>query len=275
MANLDRPFANPGQRGATRGSSVNPYRARSAKRNNGGRNISRTERWLSAGAGATMVLYGLSHGRMGGLLAALIGGSLVYRGVRGRCECYAALGINTAEHNDATAVPAQEGYKVEKAIVINRPPRELYAFWREFENLPRVMGHLKSVESHDRQRSHWVAEGALGKDVEWDAEIINERENEMIAWRSLPEGDIETAGSVHFNGRDQDRATELVVSLKYNPPAGKLGAQVASLFGCGLENKITEDLARFKETMESGHASGVGAPSGGDLLGGDRPGTGM
>src|SRR5438552_12278155 len=106
------------------------------------------------------------------------------------------------------------------------------------------MRHLKNVQTLDNQRSHWVAEGALGKDVEWDAEIINERENEMLAWRSLPGGDIDTAGSVHFKPLGHDRGTQVTISMKYNPPAGRLGEALAELLGDGLEEKLDEDLRR-------------------------------
>jgi uncharacterized membrane protein len=140
-------------------------------------------------------------------------------------------------------------------ITVQRPAADLYRFWRRLENLPQVMRHLKYVEAVDEQHSHWKAEGAFGADVEWDAEILNERENEMIAWRSLPGGDVDTAGSIRFKPLERNRGTEVTLSMKYNPPAGKVGAQIASLFGEGLESKLDEDLARFKEVMETGMAA--------------------
>jgi uncharacterized membrane protein len=208
------------------------------------------ERILSMAAGAGLAGLALARRRWDGLLLGAMGAGLLWRGYTGRCQCYAALGINTADHNPATAVPAQHGVKIEKTIKIHRPPEELYRFWRDLENLPQVMGHLKKVERIDSQRSHWVANGPLGKQVEWDAEIINERADDLIAWRSLPGGDIDTAGSVHFN-RTADGGTELTLSMKYNPPAGKIGAQIVDWLGDGLEHKLDEDLKRFKATMES------------------------
>jgi uncharacterized membrane protein len=148
-------------------------------------------------------------------------------------------------------VPAHQGLKIERTVVVQRSPEELYKFWRRLENLPQVMQHLKYVETIDHEHSHWKAEGAFGSDVEWDAEILNERENEMIAWRSLPGGDVDTAGSVHLRPLGNE-GTEVTLSMKYNPPAGKIGARVASLFGEGLEEKLDEDLCRFKEVMETG-----------------------
>src|SRR5688572_7111870 len=118
-------------------------------------NVGGGERLLSIGAGAALAAYAIARSRWDTLIAGAIGAGLVWRGYTGRCQCYAALGINTAEHNPATAVPAQQGIKTEKTIKINRPPEELYRFWRNLENLPQVMGHLKRVEPIDSQRSHW------------------------------------------------------------------------------------------------------------------------
>jgi uncharacterized membrane protein len=216
-----------------------------------GQNVGITERVFSVAAGLGLAAAGLKRGRATGLLLSAMGAGLVWRGISGRCQMYAALGLNTAEHNPATAVPAQQGFKVERTIVINRSPSELYQFWRRLDNLPQVMRHLKYVESIDSQRSHWKAEGAFGAEVEWDAEIINERENEMIAWRSLPGGDVDTAGSIHFRPRDGS-STDVTISMKYNPPAGKIGAQIAAIFGEGLEQKLDKDLCQFKEVMETG-----------------------
>jgi uncharacterized membrane protein len=215
-------------------------------------NVGDSERVLSVAAGLGLGLLGLARGRLSGLAMTATGAALVWRGYTGRCQCYQALGINTAKRKPATAVPAQQGCKLERTIIVDKSPADLYQFWRKLENLPRVMRHLKSVETCDNQRSHWVATGALGKDVEWDAEIINERENEMIAWRSLPGGDVETAGSVHFKPLASGSGTEVAVSMKYNPPAGKVGARIVSLLGAGLEDKLDEDLNTFKQVMETG-----------------------
>jgi uncharacterized membrane protein len=218
----------------------------------GEQNVGDAERIVSVAAGLGMAAVGLARGRLSGLALGAMGAALAWRGFTGRCQCYAALGINTAKSNPATGVPAQHGYKLEKTIAVDSPPAELYKFWRRLENLPKVMRHLKNVEMLDHERSHWVAEGAFGKDVEWDAEILNERENELIAWRSLPGGEVDTAGSIHFKPLSHNGGTEVTLSMKYNPPAGKLGAQLATLFGDGLEQKLDEDLQRFKQVMETG-----------------------
>jgi len=218
------------------------------------KNIGDTERLLSVGAGISLGLIALARGRLKGLALTALGAGLIWRGYTGHCHCYAALGINNAKRKPATSVPARQGVKLDKTIVVSRPASDLYRFWRRLENLPRVMRHLKTVRSIDSQHSRWVAEGAFGKDLEWDAEIINEREDEMLAWASLSNGDVETAGSVHFRSLRNGQGTEVEVSLKYNPPAGKMGAHLATLLGEGLEEKLDKDLATFKQVMETGMA---------------------
>jgi uncharacterized membrane protein len=198
-----------------------------------------------------LVLFGLRRGSLEGTLAAIAGGSLVYRGLTGHCPMYSALGINTAHRGPATVIPAGQGVRVEQAITIQHSPEQLYRFWRDLENLPRFMSHLGSVRVQGN-RSFWVAKGPLGMRVEWDAEIYNENPNEMIAWRSLEGSEVDTTGSVHFRSLPGGQGTEVRVLLKYNPPAGKLGATVAQLFGEEPNQQIREDLRRFKQLVEAG-----------------------
>ena len=231
-------------------------------------NVGQTERWASAIGGGALALYGLTRGSLGGIALAILGGALVQRGVSGHCNVYGAMGYNTAgegEHrrSDKVSVAGGRGMKVEKSVTINRPPEELYSFWRNFENLPRFMNHLESVRVTGGDRSHWVAKGPAGSTVEWDAEVYNEKENEMIAWRSLEGADVASAGSVHFTPAAAGRGTVVRVVMKYDPPGGAVGAAVARLFGENPEQQIDEDLRRFKQVMESGEiATTAGQPSG-------------
>jgi uncharacterized membrane protein len=229
-------------------------------------NVNEIERWASVIGGGALALYGLTRGTFGGVTLALVGGALVYRGVTGHCDLYEAIGINTAEgarKNPNVSVRGGAGIKVETSVRIERAPAELYRFWRNFENLPRFMSHVEEVRASDPQRSHWVVRGPAGTSVEWDAEVYNEKENELIAWRTLEHADVDNAGSVHFEPTPDGRATIVRVVLKYDPPAGKVGAGVAALFGENPEQQIIEDLRRFKQVMESGAASTTeGQPSG-------------
>ena len=137
-------------------------------------------------------------------------------------------------------------------MTINRSPEEIYHFWRDFQNLPRFMDHLESVDVLDERRSHWRAKAPAGKTVEWDAEIIEDRPNELIAWRSLENADVPNTGSVRFVPAPGGRGTEVHVELKYDPPGGAVGVAIAKLFGEEPNQQVATDLRRFKQVMETG-----------------------
>jgi uncharacterized membrane protein len=228
-------------------------------------NIGDVERWASAIGGGALALYGVTRGSLGGIALGLLGAALVQRGVSGHCNLYEAMNFSTAgdtalRNSENVSVPAERGTKVEKTITINRPASELYRFWRNFENLPRFMNHLESVTMTGGDRSHWVAKAPGGTTVEWDAEVYNEKEGELIAWRTLEGSQVASAGSVRFE-EAPGGSTNVRVSLKYDPPGGKLGSLVARLFGENPEQQIDEDLARFKQLIESGSAANIGNPT--------------
>jgi uncharacterized membrane protein len=140
---------------------------------------------------------------------------------------------------------------VMRSITVNRFPEDVYRFWRDFENLPRFMSHLESVEGKGR-RSRWRAKGPAGSSIEWEAEIETDRPNEMIAWRSCPGTSVPNEGSVSFLPAPGGRGTEVRVEMQYEPPAGALGAAVAKLFGREPSQQIAGDLRRFKQVIETG-----------------------
>ncbi len=216
-------------------------------------NVGDTERWVSALAGGAAALYGLKRGSLGGLLVAALGGALVYRGATGHCSAYAAMGMNTAGREPATPEEYSEhGIHVEESVTISRSPWDLYEFWRNFENLPRFMDYLESVKRIDEKRSHWVAKAPAGTTVEWDAEIINDEPNALIAWRSLENANVDNAGSVRFIPGTAEEGTIVKVTIDYIPPAGRFGAAVAKMLGKDPAAEIREDLRNFKQVMESG-----------------------
>lgn len=214
---------------------------------------SEVERWASLIGGGAMVLMGLRQGSLRGALTALAGGGLVYQGATKQStiqKAQEAIGINQA-------------IKVEKTVTINKSAEELYRFWHDFENLPTFMKHLKSVKVHNEKRSHWIANAPLGNSIEWDADILEDRENEFISWASVEGADVDNSGFVRFKKAPGDRGTEVKVVLEYNPPGGALAATVAKLFGEEPEQQIGDELRRFKMLMEAGEiATTEGQPSG-------------
>ena len=145
-----------------------------------------------------------------------------------------------------------KGVHAKASCVVNRSPEEVYSFWRNFENLPRFMKHLESVEDRGDGRSHWAAKGPAGSTVEWEATIIADVPGEVITWRSLEGSDVDHAGAVRFERAPGGRGTIVKVNIQYDPPAGVIGATVAKLFGEEPEQQLDDDLRRFKQVLEIG-----------------------
>jgi uncharacterized membrane protein len=160
---------------------------------------------------------------------------------------------NISARRSRPSVRSNQGIKVEETVTIARPAEELFSFWRNFENLPRIMEQVESVECQDERRSHWRVRQPGGGVIEWDAEIINEHPNELIAWRSLEGSDVRHAGSVRF--RPVSGGTEVKLTIEYEAGGGRLVTAVAKLFRSAPEHQIREDLDQFKRIMESGRNS--------------------
>ena len=230
-------------------------------------NVGATERILSTVAGGALITYGLSRRDKIGIVLSLLGSGLAFRGVRGHCNVYDTLGVDTSYEKRGEKSHRRSGWltgkvQVSKTVTINKSPAEVYGFWRNFENLPQFMKHLESVKSIDNMRSHWTAKAPLGTTVEWTAEITSDRENEGISWKSVENSDIPNSGTVEFLPT-VDRGTEVRVDLTYEPPAGKFAALVAKIFGEEPNQQVAEDLRRLKQLMESGTIMTVeGQPSG-------------
>ena len=222
-------------------------------------NVGGVERGISLATGLALLAYTVARRPRLGVPIGLDAGYMIYRGATGHCVFYQMLGINRAESN------GHEGILVERAVTVNRPKEELYQMWRDFENLPRFMQHLESVEVDDTDsgRSHWIAKGPMGKNIEWDSEIIEERENEFISWVSLEGADVDNSGFVRFKPAPGNRGTEVKVVIEYAPPGGAVTAAIAKLFGEEPEQQIGDDLRRFKMIMETGEiATTQGQPKG-------------
>lgn len=219
------------------------------------KNVGEAERYGSILGGLGLLLAGLARRGSSGVILGALGALLVRRGVTGQCALYQSLGISGAK-SDRPGVPDNVGMNLEHSIVINRPREEIYAFWHHFPNLARVMKHIERIDLLDERRSHWVILTPRGRRVEWDAVVINEHPNEMIAWESLPGARVENAGSVRFEPDPHGQGTLVRVKLEYNPPGGLLGRLTSSLFGERAALEIKEDLVQFKKMMESGEFSG-------------------
>lgn len=222
------------------------------------RNVGGRERAGSVLLGSALMAAGLRRRGAMGTVLAVVGGTLVARGASGRCPVYAGMGRSTArvpnglrkQHGPNAVLDASDAVRVEHQVTIDRPVEELWAYWRRLENLPRIMRHLEEVSQENSRISRWTARGPAGTRINWRARIINELPNELLAWKSLEDSDVANAGSVHFTpGPD---GTTVRVLLEYAPPAGRLGAAVASLLGDDPDRQVQEDLENFRRAMEAG-----------------------
>src|SRR4051794_5724058 len=182
--------------------------------------------------------------RLGGAAAAVIGVAAL--------DVICARQLSARHSDGSTRARRAEGIQVERVTTVSRPIKDVYRFWKNFENFPRFMRHLESVQVTGDRRSRWCATGPAGTRVEWDAETIRDDENEWIAWRSLEGSDVQNSGSVRFTAAPGARGTEVRVQLQYSPPGGALGRSVAWLFGEEPDQQVHEDLHRFKQLLETG-----------------------
>ena len=210
-------------------------------------NVGTNERMASVAAGAAVALMGLRRFSLPGLLLSAAGAAIAWRGVSGWCQLYGALGIDRA---GATRTVGNLGVKIDRSVTVEATPERLYRFWRNVENLPRIMSHVERVEVVSETRSRWFVKAPPGITLEWEAEIINDEPGRLLAWRSVPGSTVTHAGSVRF--ARMTGATRIDVSLQYDPPGGVVAHTAASLMGADAGALLEHDLQEFKEAFESG-----------------------
>ena len=152
---------------------------------------------------------------------------------------------------------------VRSAITIFRTPQEVYTYWRDLEQLPTFMTHLRSVEPRPDGRWHWSANAPVGESVEWDAEIVEDEPGHAIAWRSVEGSDVTNVGKVAFTDAPGGRGAEIRVEIAYAAPGGAVGRLVAKLLGENPQQRVDDDLRRLKQVIETGEVLlSAGSPEG-------------
>ena len=199
------------------------------------------QRWGALIGGGALAVYGITRRSPLGIALAASGGSV-------------ALLAANRKPSAASAASA--------TILINCKPEEAYRFWRDFENLPRIMNRLQSVSSLENGRSRWIALGPGGRQIRWDAEITGERENEYISWRSLPGSDIQVNGRVEFREAPAGRGTVISAQIEYSPSLGTSNG-LAGFLNKGANFIMRQDLRRLEALMETGEIPTIeGQPHG-------------
>lgn len=219
-----------------------------------GVNVGAEERMFSVLGGVALGLYGLARIRLSGLVLAGLGGALLSRGLSGHCRFYAALGLGRAATLTGET-RGNRGIKIQREVAVNAQPEMLHRLWRQLEDLPRFMSHLARVEQIDDQRSRWTLKTPPGVPaIAWEAEIINDRPGELIAWETTG-GSVDHAGSVSFERAPDGRSTVVRVELQYDPPGGEIAHALATLFGRDAGSQIAADLRELKRAVEAGEMS--------------------
>ncbi len=207
-------------------------------------NVGTVERIVSAFGGAAFTAMALRDIKSpAGVSMLLTGGFLLVRGLTGYCPVNNAIGRSSVR-------TAGSPVDINTRLTLNRPATEVYSFWRKLENLPRFMQHLEKVEEIDETHSRWTAKGPAGVgSVSWEAEIVEDQQNELIAWRSLPGSTIDNAGQVRF--RETPAGTEVKVQMSYRLPAGDVGGVAAKMFSPMAESIMRHDIRDLKKVMEA------------------------
>ena len=208
-------------------------------------NVGPGERTASMLGGAGLAAYGISQlfGKrfLRGTVLTVAGGMMLYRGKTGHCGLYEALGINRAADGGS-------GMDITESVTVDRPRPEVYRYWRNLENLPNFMKYVESVTPTGGNRYHWVAETPGEIRVEWDSEVTEERENELISWRSVPGSQVHHEGQVKFEDAVGD-TTEVTVEMTYHPPEG-VSASLSRMFNFVTAGHVRKELKRFRKIME-------------------------
>jgi len=197
-----------------------------------GHNSSRWMKWGAIAGGGALAIIGLTRRSKSGAALAAAGGALAVLGSR------------------VSTVPGQ--LTAHSSVLLNCSREEAYRFWHNFEQLPQFMRHVHSVSKTGEGQYRWTALAPLGAKVTWEANIVADRENEFISWRSLPGSDVEVDGSVEFRNAPANRGTIVEAIIIYRPPAGAIGKSVAKVFGKYPGFIMRQDLRRFKALVETG-----------------------
>ena len=194
-----------------------------------------SQRALAGAFGASLAMWGYLRGGLKGFAMCAAGGALVAR----------ATG-----NEDLSTLAKGRGIQVEKTVRIEAPVEKVFAYWRNLENLPQWMSHVREVRYLGGDRYHWVVDGPAGIPVEWDSELLNVAENREMTWRSVEGSQVENTGRVRFQADGE--GTRVHVQMKYSPPGGIIGHAVAKAFGVDPKTEMDDDLERMKTTVETG-----------------------
>jgi uncharacterized membrane protein len=220
------------------------------------KNVGETERAFSLMGGLGLLIAGFAKRGFSGVAMGVLGALLMQRGASGHCSMYQRFGISGAD-SARPGVPDNIGVNLVRSVLIEKPAEELFAFWRHLPNIARLSPRIKEIERLDERRSHWIVQTPWGQRLEWNALLINEHPNALLAWESEPGADVEHAGSIRFENEPHGLGTVVSINLEYNPPGGLLGRLAMLLYARRIRREIEHVLAQFKSLIEKGEPAKV------------------
>jgi uncharacterized membrane protein len=194
---------------------------------------------------------------------------LVKRGVSGRCGLFGLLHVSTVADMPHRGVYSGGVFDrararmshAQRSVTILKPRHELFAFWRDFNNLPRFMQNLEAVQALDAQHARWVWRGLGGRLLEYETEIQGEAEGEHITWLGTRDGQSLFRADVKFRDAAANRGTEVTLTVGPGEPGGHMDGNALVLMSKDPERQVRDDLARFKQLMEAGEIVTAAGPS--------------
>ena len=198
-----------------------------------------TGRVLAGCVGGGLMLYGAIHRKFIGKAAAVNGAFLLTRSIFNAPLKYVA------------GVEPGPGIRIQKTISIHATPAELYEFWKNPENYPKVFGHVDQVTREQENLFRWQVAGPAGIPITWTGRITRQVPDKIVEWWSSPESTVVNHGTVHLEPEDGGR-TRVHVEMSYTPPAGLLGHAAATLLGLDPKKAMDEDFVRLKSLFELG-----------------------
>lgn len=218
-------------------------------------NIHEMERLVSILLGGALLTQGITRRPLVGLPLATVGGVLLYRGISGHSFLYQGFGMNTAERSKRSRARTGTGaLELEHSITVKKPARDLQRYWREPQQLARIMEDFAEVTPVSEHRAHWRVRGPLGRTLKWDTQVVEDRPGELLRWESLEGAGLQSRGEVHFRPAPQDWGTETTLYLRVEPPGpgGLIAKTLAKRQGILVHLPMEKALRRFKSLAETG-----------------------
>lgn len=220
-------------------------------------NVGLSERIFTAiaAAGLFALAMKVSRAKRGPLRVAST--ALLLRSATGYCPAYAAAGVAARRSDTREALAGSKGEHLDMSVTIAQPPAEVYALWRDVTQLAKALPDTVRVDAISDTESYWrLFRGALPP-TEWTARIINDVPGRLIAWKTIGDADVVSAGSVRFTAALDGRGTTVHVRLQYSPPFGRVGAGLASAFGNGADAVVRQALQDIKQFLEQDGYAGL------------------